>query len=148
MPKDCSWLIKHGKWGTPEYHSWDSMKQRCTNRNCAEWKNYGARGIMFCDEWLSFSQFYEDMGPANGKSLGRIDNNKGYFPDNCRWETSKQQTRNKRNNVLITHNGKTQTVADWAQEVGIKAQTIYCRILAGWNPILAITKPAQPWGRT
>lgn len=75
------------------------MKQRCLNPNNNQFHNYGARGITVCDRWLdSFENFYNDMGepPTSSHSLDRIDNDRGYSPDNCRWATPSEQTYNRR----------------------------------------------------
>jgi len=77
------------------------MKRRCGNKNDKSWPNYGGRGISVCERWMTYANFLADMGrrPA-GTSLDRIDNNKGYSPDNCRWATVEEQQRNRRNNKL------------------------------------------------
>lgn len=90
--------LKHSLSNSPEYRSWNGMKIRCTNPSHKGYKNYGGRGITVCPEWLnSFQNFYNDMGKRpNGKTLDRINNNKGYEPSNCRWSTSKEQSKNRR----------------------------------------------------
>lgn len=92
--------VTHNRTKTSEYYAWSNMIQRCTNKNNPEYKNYGARGITVCDKWKnSFEKFLEDMGekPLRGLSLDRIDNNKGYFKENCRWTTGYTQAVNQRN---------------------------------------------------
>ena len=89
----------HNRTKTTEYYAWSNMIQRCTNKNHPEYKNYGARGITVCNEWeKSFEKFLEDMGekPRKELSLDRIDNNKGYFKENCRWATGYMQAVNQR----------------------------------------------------
>lgn len=78
-------------------NSYYEMVSRCTKPNDPAYANYGGRGITICERWSSFQAFYEDMGSRpKGLSLGRIDNNLGYFPENCRWETREQQNQNTR----------------------------------------------------
>jgi hypothetical protein len=90
--------LKHSLSKSREYNSWNGMKIRCNNTNHKQYKDYGGRGITVCPEWLnSFEQFYKDMGPRPiGKTLDRINNNKGYEPSNCKWSTYSEQAKNKR----------------------------------------------------
>ena len=109
---------KHGFHGTPEYNIWQSMKKRCLNKNHKSYKDYGARGINICEEWVySFKNFINDVGlrPTKNHSLDRIDNNKGYFKGNCKYSTKKEQARNMRNNVLFTYRNETRCVSEWCE---------------------------------
>jgi len=123
-------MARYGK-QHPVYDAWTHMIQRCENPNDPAYKNYGARGITVCEEWHDAKAFIEwalAHGWQEGLSIDRIDNDKGYSPDNCRWATWKEQQRNKRNNHLITFNRKTQTLAEWAEEVGVKRHVLNNRI--------------------
>jgi hypothetical protein len=117
------------------------MWQRCTNPNNNAYKNYGGRGISVCKRWKNFANFYADMGsrPSIKHELDREKNNLGYSPKNCRWVLSVVQARNRRNNRLITLNGKTLTVAAWSEIFGISRYTVYKRLDRGWNVARALT---------
>jgi hypothetical protein len=92
------------------------MRQRCLNPKNKGWKRYGGRGISVCPKWAIFELFLEDMGKRPvGMTLERIDNSKGYYPDNCRWATPKEQSHNRRNNKPLTARGKTMLQVDWAK---------------------------------
>lgn len=87
----------HGMANTKEYRIWESMVRRCYNHSHPAFANYGGRGIAVCDKWRTFAGFFSDMGrKPNGLSLDRIDNDKGYYKDNCRWATTTEQARNRR----------------------------------------------------
>ena len=112
---------------------WDAMIQRCTNPNALAYKYYGGRGIRVCDEWMSYQQFYLDMGdPPKGMQLDRVDNNGNYSPDNCRWVSCKENQRNKRDNHVIKYRGEEKCLEEWAECTGQKANTIHTRIRRGW----------------
>ena len=136
---------KHGMTGSTEYTVWQGMLQRCSNPNSEKWHWYGGRGISVCIEWLEFDNFYKDMGNRpEGKTLDRINVNGDYSPENCRWATPEEQMRNVRTNHHITYNGKTQILQDWANELGISAQTICRRINHyGWSAEKALSTPVN-----
>lgn len=126
----------HSKRGkiTQTYESWHQMIQRCINTDHKYYKDYGGRKIKVCLLWMKFENFLEDMGKApKGLQLDRIDNNKGYYKRNCRWTTPREQSRNRRTNILITHENKTQCIAAWAEEYGILQATIRYRLNHGWS---------------
>jgi hypothetical protein len=128
-----------------EYRVWSKMKNRCLNPNNKRFKDYGGRGITVCVEWRhSFKTFYKDMGnrPEN-KTLDRIDNNKGYSKENCRWATNKEQSSNMRSNHFLEYNGETKTVSEWARLYGFKEGVLSSRIYRGWSIERAITQPVK-----
>lgn len=107
--------IKHGMVYSPEYRSHREMLNRCTNPNDTGFDYYGGRGIGICDRWLEempqgFLNFYEDMGPSNGLTLERIDVNKDYSPENCKWDTKSNQSYNTR---IKSHNTSGRTGVTW-----------------------------------
>lgn len=136
----------HGQTKTRLYRIYLRMKQRCTNESLSDYQHYGGRGISVCDEWSTFEPFLEwamQTGYNNTLTIDRIDNSQGYSPDNCRWVTMAVQANNKRNNRLLTHDGKTQTLSQWATEIGIGRSTIEARLSRGWSISDALTKPLR-----
>lgn len=131
----------HGLSHTREYNIWQMMLKRCFDPTSPVYPRYGGRGITVCDRWrYSFRNFYEDMGPANGRTLERIDNDDIYRPGNCRWATYKEQARNKSNNRYLTFEGRTMLITDWAAETGIKIATLVTRLNRnGWTVERALT---------
>lgn len=127
---------------SPTWLSWKSMLDRSHRGSTKDAARYLDRGITVCARWLAFEAFLADMGdrPA-GTSLDRIDNAKSYEPGNCRWATASQQALNRRNARLVTANGETLNVAEWARRMGVSRQVIRHRLEAGWKPELAVTLP-------
>lgn len=126
---------KHGMYQTPIYNVWRQMKDRCTNPNNSRYHRYGERGIKVCDRWQEFENFFADMGHApEGMTLDRIDVDGDYTPDNCRWATRQDQQNNMSTNRLFTHEGKTQTLAEWARELGLAYHVLKYRLNKGWQP--------------
>ena len=125
----------HKRSKTKTYEIWAGIKKRCLDKNCNNFDNYGGRGITVCDRWLIFENFLEDMGeiPLDKYSIGRIDNDKGYFRENCQWETRKQQCRNRRSNVNINFRGKTQTLKEWCEELDLIYSMVLRRLYANWR---------------
>lgn len=121
------------------------MKTRVTNPKASTYDYYGGRGLTVYPPWLdSFEQFLRDMGECpEGMTLERIDNAKGYSPDNCRWASKQDQANNRRSSKLITYQGQTLTLAQWSAVLGIKSATIGRRLLHGWSVSTALTKPVR-----
>lgn len=137
----------HGMISTRAYCSWLKMIQRCTNPNDDAFHNYGGRGITVCQRWReSFENFYADMGERpKGLTIERVDTNGNYEPSNCRWATRKEQLRNRRNNVMLTIDGETKCIAEWAEQFGMAQHVLYGRIKIGWSVTDAITRPVRSW---
>lgn len=113
-----------------EYRVWCSMKRRCYSKKDKSYPRYGGRGITVCDRWKdSFQNFIDDMGDCPPKmSIERKNNSQGYSPKNCEWADAVAQANNKRNNRIVTINGKAMTVAQWARSIGIKLGTAHMRL--------------------
>ena len=143
-------MTTHGHNKNRIYLTWNQMIQRCTNSNNKEYLNYGGRGIKVCKRWLKFKNFYEDKGKdwKPWLTLERRDNKRGYYPDNCYWATRKQQARNRRNNLYITYDGKTQLLIEWSKETEIPYGTLYNRIyILKWSSQKALTMPVKKYKR-
>ena len=138
-------MTTHGATYSRLYNIWTSMKQRCeTSKQKKFVRDYQNRGIKICKEWHDFSVFQKwalENGYKENLSIDRIDNNKGYFPENCRWVDNLIQANNKRNNHWLTYNNKTQTIAQWARELGMNYNTLDQRIRMGWSVEKAFNKP-------
>ena len=115
--------------GTSIYGIWSGIVDRTSNSKSRDWANYVGRGITLSGEWRKFEKFYEDMGdrPEN-LQIERVNNDGPYSKENCVWGTSIEQANNRRTNVRITHEGKTQTVSMWARELGISPNTLSDRL--------------------
>lgn len=136
--------VKHGEARngkrTPEYSIWQAMIDRCQSPGNPFYADYAGRGITVCDAWRSYENFIHDMGrrPSADLSLERLDNDRGYSPDNCAWRTRTQQQRNKRDNAYLTINGETRLRIEWAELMGINHETLRYRLRAGWSPERAV----------
>lgn len=117
----------------PTYQSWKHMRRRCLSKLDDDYAHYGGRGITICKRWDRFENFLADMGekPA-GLTLDRRDNNGNYTPQNCRWVTQKEQTRNQRRNRIIEFKGRRQSLANWCDELGVNYHLVHRRLRAKW----------------
>lgn len=124
------------------------IKFRCYNPKYPQYHYYGGRGIKMCQEWLDSFDAFKEWALSNGYdeslSIDRIDVNGDYEPGNCRWATAKQQSRNKRNNIMIFHDGETKCLAEWCEKYNLNYPTILKRIRQhGWDKEKAITTPIR-----
>jgi hypothetical protein len=121
------------------------MLQRCNSKNDAEYSNYGGRGISVCESWRTFDNFYADMGDAGvGMTLDRIDNNQGYYKENCRWASRSEQSNNKRTNLRFLFEGKDQTLAEiCGGSKNAKYYRVHSRIRNGWDVESALNVPSN-----
>jgi len=135
---------------SPEYHSWNAMMGRCNNPSSKHYKYYGGRGIKVCERWYVFENFLADMGPRPiGHTLDRYPNKNGnYEPGNVRWATPLQQARNTRRTVMLTIDGVTRSMSEWAEIAGRRADTVYGRIQSGWDAKSAVFKEERIQERT
>lgn len=135
-----------------EYSRYKAMRSRCHNPNNTHYANYGGRGIVLCDRWLNgaagksgFECFLEDMGQRPFKmTVERIDSNGPYSPENCRWASTREQHLNMRSNRRLEFDGRSLTVTEWEQEVGISRAAILRRLGRGWSVDRALTTAVDP----
>ena len=142
--------LSRGEWKV-EFKIWRGMVARCTDRDHPFFHHYGGRGITICERWTGengAAAFISDMGkrPSKDQSLERLDNDGPYSPENCVWATRKEQARNKRTTRLVTFRGQTKSLAAWAEELGMKWQTLYARV-GKWSVEEAFTRPVRKPGQ-
>jgi hypothetical protein len=141
---DTRFKTKHGRCGKGDrtYQCWNSMKQRCLYQKHKSFASYGGAGVTICDKWLEFGGFIDDMGECpSGMSLDRIDGNKGYFKENCRWATPKQQARNRKSSRTLTAFGVTRLLVEWSELYGIRTDTLSWRLKKGMSVEDALIRP-------
>lgn len=133
-------FYKNGLSNTRLRHIYDNIKLRCYNINNKNYKNYGARGIKICKEWLNeqtgFENFYNwsiNNGYKENLSIDRIDVNGNYEPNNCKWSDFQEQINNRTNTIKFEYNSKTKTLTEWAREYNIPIVTLRSRISRGWS---------------
>ena len=139
----------HGLIHHPIYDTWRRMRQRCNTTSHASFNNYGGRGIKVCERWNNFANFLSDMGekPTPKHTLERIDNDLGYSPENCTWATWREQNNNTRFNKILSYNGKSLTITQWARRMGMKPNTLVYRIRLGWSVEDSINRPVGKYVR-
>ena len=148
--KSCGCIVnKHGMKNTSTYNIWDTMIARCHRPSHKSYKDYGGRGIVVCEEWRIFQNFFDDMGtrPTKTSQLDRIDNNKGYSKENCRWVSPSQNCRNRRNTHIIEYNGMSKCLSEWSDITGIKTTAIHERLKMGWSVERALTENTHKYTR-
>lgn len=134
----------------PLYPVWSGLFTRCHNKNSKDYKYYGAKGVTICGRWSikggeGFWNFVKDMSPRpEGTTLDRIDREKEYSPDNCRWATPLEQVNNRGIATSLTYDGETHTITEWGEITGIGRETLYQRInYRGWDAKKALTTPKK-----
>lgn len=146
--------LTHGKTGTRLYGIWNAMKDRCSNPNCKTFHLYGGRGIKVCEEWKHSFEAFSEWAVLNGYdpskkrgecTVDRIDVNGNYCPENCRIVSQKEQCKNKRSNRMITYNGETKTMTEWAEQYGLRVGTLRDRLSYGWDVERCLTQPLRHW---
>lgn len=130
---DATHKVTHGQTRgerrSATYQTWVGLRPRCYNPKERSYPNYGGRGITVCERWATFKNFLADMGERPpGKTIDRIDGSKGYSKDNCRWANKVQQIRGRRNTRLVEFGGVTKPLAEWAEEMGLKYDTLFMRL--------------------
>lgn len=148
--------LKHGHkrnlTPTKLYRAWQLMKDRCSNSKNPKWSRYGGRGISVCERWQhgngalsGFECFAQDMGeaPTAKHTIERVNNNLGYCQTNCRWATRKEQGNNRHDNAILTAFGKTQTLHQWADELGMSVAALTTRYYNGWSHERTLSQPVR-----
>lgn len=143
-------FLKHGLSQTSEYKIWQRVVLCCRSEEFRDYCRYGGRGVDVCSRWVDgeaeksgFECFYQDMGPRPSKkhSIDRIDNDGDYEPGNCRWATPKQQMRNRGVTKYLTVRGVRKSLADWADDLGVKYDALYARVRRGWDHEMIVDVP-------
>lgn len=131
-------MTSHGSSRTRLHNIWKAMRKRCRNIHNSDFAHYGGRGISVCSEWDSSFETFRDWallhGYEDGLTIDRIDVNKGYSPDNCRFCSMKSQANNRTSNVVIEFNGESHTIKEWSEITGIPYSRLYMR-LKKWGPV-------------
>ena len=140
-------ITTHGGSKTRLFTTWTNMLQRCRNPKNTHYAEYGGRGIEVCDEWGNDFAAFRDWAMSNGYNdtltIDRIDPNGNYEPSNCRWLSLAKQQANRRSCIMLSMNGKTQTLAAWARELGMDPMALKNRLRRGWSVEKALTTPKR-----
>ena len=153
LVKSCGCMVKtkQGLSNTRIGKCYHGIEQRCYNPKDMNYKNYGGRGIKMCDEWkTNFMSFYNwaiKNGYKDNLTIDRIDNDKGYCPENCRWVDMQTQQNHRRNNRNLTFNGKTLTITQWAKKYNMSYRNLFYRLKNGYSLEKALTKPLRNTGK-
>ncbi len=143
----ASLMRTHGEAGTRLYSIWTNIKTRCENPNSPNYESYGAKGIMLSEEWSKSYEAFRDWSVTNGYTdkltIDRKDNARGYEPDNCRWVTNVEQSRNRDYAWHITIDGVTKHAKDWCEEFGVNYKTACSRKYRGWEDADCVTKTSR-----
>lgn len=143
----CGWKKRHGLSTHPLYNKMRNMKKRCYNPNSKDYKDYGARGIKICKEWLDdFNTFYDwaiESGWKDGLTIDRIDVDGDYEPSNCQWQTRAEQNRNQRKTKYVEINGDSKLLGDWAKQYGLAPSAVWSRYNRGVRGA-DLLKPTRP----
>lgn len=135
--------VEQTYYNQPWYGSYRAMMSRCYKAGAKNYRFYGGRGIAVCEEWhdiAAFGKWAVESGYSPGMSIDRIDPQKGYYPENCRWATPKEQANNRRNTVFVEFEGERHSISEWAEIKGIKRATLNTRIHRGWNAEKALAR--------
>ena len=139
----------HGETNSRLYSIWRGIKKRCLLPKAQGYKNYGGRGIEVCEEWknnyMAFREWALNNGYKNGLTIDRINNNGNYEPSNCRFADYKHQANNRRSNRVLSVNGETKTIQEWADIMGVERSLIANRKKMGWSDYDAVTKKPRKY---
>ncbi len=141
-------VTTHGETDTIEYRSWYGLKDRCSKTSGRDYWRYKAKGITYCERWDKYENFKEDMGECpkiDGVriSLDRIDNSKGYYKENCKWSTTKEQANNRDTNVVFTIGDVSHTITGWSELYNKNPNLVITRVNSGWSIEKALNEPTR-----
>ena len=133
----------------PLYMTWVNMRRRCRDESYHAYSRYGGKGVTVCERWHTFANFVEDMGPKpEGATLDRIDGSGNYEPGNCRWATRETQNRNRNNVKRYDYDGRSLTIPEWAEVMGLTQGQLHDRINRyGWSVERALTTKVRKYGK-